>query len=141
MNCKARRMLVLGSLLPLLAMPAPAFAKPAAAAKPAAPAPTASLSMGDPGLLLQVFGRRSCVESGFAIKLLSQKSLPVRLIDIEDPDNVTMEPRLITETKSYKTPYVFVRGRYLGDYQALEKLEKSKALDALLFEGDGGVKG
>ena len=97
--------------------------------KPAEPVPTPTeRPLGDPGLAVQVYGRRTCDASGRAIQLLQARSIPARLIDMEDPDHRDLEARLIRETKSYKTPYVYLRGVYAGSYAELAELERSGML-------------
>jgi glutaredoxin 3 len=88
--------------------------------------------LGDPGLLVQIYGKRSCDKSGRAVKLIQDKSLPARLIDVDDPDNLGLENRLIQATKRYATPWVYVRGAFLGGFEDLLTLEKAGELDALL---------
>ena len=88
--------------------------------------------LGDPGLAVQIYGKRSCDRSGMAVRLIQQKSLAARMIDIDDEDHRGFEQRLIRETKSYKTPYVYVRGVYLGSFDELVKKDKDGQLDALL---------
>jgi len=104
---------------------------PAAATVPAG---EVAAPLGDPGLLVQIYGRRTCDPSGRVVKLLSGKSIPARLIDMDDENHRDLEARLIKETRSYATPYVFVRGAYLGGFERVVELDRSGALDRLLFE-------
>jgi glutaredoxin 3 len=97
-----------------------------------AKAPPKVKELGDPGLLVQIYGKRSCDKSGRAVKLIQDKSLPARLIDVDDPDNLGLENRLIQATKRYATPWVYVRGAFLGGFEDLLTLEKAGELDALL---------
>lgn len=92
--------------------------------------------LGDPGLLIQIYGRRTCDASGFTVKLLQGKSVPARMIDMDDEDHRDLEARLIKETKSYATPYVFLRGVYVGGFEQIAALDKSGELDRRLFEKD-----
>lgn len=92
--------------------------------------------LGDAGLLVQIYGRRTCDASGFTVKLLQGKSIPARMIDMDDEDHRDLEARLIKETKSYVTPYVFLRGVYVGGFDQIAALDKSGELDRRLFEKD-----
>lgn len=104
---------------------APAPAAPTADVKAAAP-------LGDPGLLVQIYGKRSCDKSGRAVKLIQDKSLPARLIDVDDPDHLGLENRLIKATRQYATPWVYVRGVFLGSFEDLLTSEKSGELERRL---------
>jgi glutaredoxin len=88
--------------------------------------------LGDPGLLVQIYGKRSCDKSARAVKLIQDKSLPARLIDIDDPDHLGLENRLIQATKRYATPWIYVRGVFLGTFEDLLSLDKAGELDRLL---------
>ncbi len=102
---------------------------------PSAPTSADEKPLGDPGLAVQIYGRRTCDKSGHAVRLIQGKSLPARMIDMEDGDNVGIESRLIRATKSYKTPYVFVRGKYVGGFEELSVADKAGKLDGML-QGD-----
>lgn len=117
----------------------PFAVRPAQKPAPAAAAPStapAAAPLGDPGLLVQIYGRRTCDASGFTVKLLQGKSIPARMIDMDDEDHRDLEARLIKETKSYTTPYVFLRGVYVGGFDQIAALDKSGELDRRLFEKD-----
>lgn len=83
--------------------------------------------LGDPGLPVQLYGRRTCDATGRALALLRERSVVARMIDMDDPDNLGLEARLIRETKGTSTPYAFVRGRYVGGFAELAALVKSGA--------------
>lgn len=123
-------------VVPTPKVPEDPFGPKPSPAPPAAPAPAEVVAapLGDPGLLVQIYGRRTCDPSGRVVKLLSGKSIPARLIDMDDENHRDLEARLIKETRSYATPYVFVRGAYLGGFERVIELDKSGELDRLLFE-------
>lgn len=107
-----------------------------AAARPAegtaAPAPPVSVEpapLGDPGLVAQIYGRRTCDVTGRAVQLLREKSLVARMIDMDDPDRRDLENRLIRETKRYQTPYVYLRGEYIGGFDELAQMAKGPELE------------
>ncbi|NUP07737.1 MAG: hypothetical protein HOW73_16945 [Polyangiaceae bacterium] len=84
--------------------------------------------LGDEGLPAQIYGRRTCDKSALTMNLFREASLVPRMIDLDDPDNREFEPRLIRETKRYDTPYVYVRGTYIGGFEEVAKLAKSGQL-------------
>jgi len=85
--------------------------------------------LGDAGLVAQIYGRRTCDVTGRAVQLLREKSLTPRMIDMDDPDRRDLENRLIRETKRYQTPYVYLRGEYIGGFDELAELAKTKEFD------------
>lgn len=86
-------------------------------------------SLGDPGLPVQIFGKRTCDASARAVQYLREHSVVARMIELDDPDNRGLEDRLVRETKRYATPWIFVRGRYIGGLDELAALEKAGKLD------------
>lgn len=103
--------------------PAPATKPAAAAAAPAEPPP-----LGDPGLPAQIYGKRTDDVTGRAVQMLREASVVARMIELDDPDNVGLENRLVRETKRYELPYVYVRGKYVGGFKELAALVKSGSL-------------
>ena len=101
---------------------------PFSAPKPAASA--APKPLGDAGLAAQLYGRRTCDRSGRARQLLETRSIVARFVDLDDPDHRALEARLVTETKRYDTPYVYLRGRYVGGHDELVALDRAGDLEA-----------
>lgn len=101
----------------------------AVAAAPAAP-PKTEAPLGDPGLAAQLYGRRTCEVTGRALQLLRERSIVARMIDLDDPDNLGLEARLIKQTKGTMTPYVFVRGQYVGGFDQLaERVKRGESFE------------
>jgi glutaredoxin len=94
--------------------------------------PAAEKPLGDPGLPVQIFGKRTCDETARTVMFLRERSIVARMIDLEDPDNLVLERRLVRETKRYQTPWIFVRGKYVGGLEEVAARAKSGELDALL---------
>lgn len=109
-------------------VPSDPFSIPAAAA----PASVEPAPLGDAGLPVQIYGRRTCDKTGRAVQLLREASVVARMIDLSDPDHRDLEKRLIQETKSYDTPWVYVRGVYRGGFDEIARLTKSGELQKLL---------
>lgn len=101
----------------------PAATEPAAAEAASVTAPEPAPSLGDPSKAAQVFGARSCPWSGRAVRLLEDRDIGHAFIDLDDPDNVGLSARLVSETKQKSVPYIFVRGRFVGGYNALAELD------------------
>lgn len=117
----------LDGIVPTPPVPVDPFA-PAVAAATAKSTEPVDKPLGDPGLPAQIFGRRTCDASGRAVALLLEHSVVARMINMDDADNVGLETRLIRDTKRYKTPYVYVRGEYIGGFEELAALVKSGKL-------------
>ena len=106
-------------------------AKPAKAAAPEAPR-----GLGDPDLEAQVFGKKSCPWTGRAIKLLEDRKVDYDFIDLEDAKPGT-DTALVAETKQNTTPYVYLRGQFVGGYNALSEIDRLGQLDyALMTEAE-----
>jgi glutaredoxin len=111
-----------------------------AAATEAAPPPSAAEvtagqgdGLGDPGLAAQIYGRSSCPWSGRVITLFERKKVDYDFIDLDDEDNGVYESPLLAETHQNTVPYVFVRGEFIGGYDAIDELERLGVLDYKLL--------
>jgi glutaredoxin len=107
-------------------------AKPAPIPRSAAPVAKAPLSgLGDPGRAIQIFGRDSCPWSGRALALVESAKLDHAYFELSgyDSDRVLRELKL--ETKQDSVPYVYVRGRFVGGYNALDELHRLGHLEYL----------
>jgi glutaredoxin len=88
------------------------------------------MTLADPTLPAQVFGRRVDMWTTRATDLLERAGLRHVLIDLDDPRHAGLADALVRETRRYQTPYVFVRGRYVGGYAELDELHRLGQLDA-----------
>ncbi len=103
------------------------FNKPAKAAS-AGPAPVET-PLGDPKVPAQVYGRRTDDWSGRAVRTLRDRGIDARFINLDDPNELTTEKRLVRDTKQYQLPWVFLKGEFIGNYDALETLAREGKLD------------
>src|SRR5262249_26027664 len=99
------------------AMPAPA--------EPARP-------LGDTAKSAQVYGRKTDTWTNRVTDLLEPEKAIHEFGDLDDPRHAALSDRLVSETKKTLTPYVFVRGRYVGGFNAVDELERLGKLDDLL---------
>ncbi len=102
-----------------IAVPDP-FAPPPAAATAATNEPKET-PLGDPAIAAQVYGKRTCEWTGRAIALLAERGTDARFVNIGDPDNAHFEMKLVAATKQYTLPYVYLKGEFIGGYDALAK--------------------
>lgn len=104
----------------------------------AAPPPAASVApkadvLGDPGLQIQVYGRESCPWSGRAVRLLEDLKIDYDFVDLDDSDHEHFMPRLIAETKQNTVPFIYVRGAFVGGFNALDEIHRAGTLEYLIL--------
>lgn len=100
------------------------------------PAPETRVSSFDPPQLgnksrpAQVYGEHSCPWTGRARSLLETAGVDFDFVDLDLPDNNALKSWLIAETKQHTNPYVFLRGRFIGGYNALDEIARLAQLEA-----------
>ena len=113
------------------ASPAPASAAPGAAA-----GETRSKGFGDPAIKAQIFGKRSCPWSGRAISLLERHKVDFDFVDLEEPEHEAKLAPLTLETRQNTVPYVYLRGKFIGGFNALSEIERLGQLEVALMSKD-----
>jgi len=96
---------------------------PAASVTRAAPA-AAPPKLGDPEKPAQIFGRLSCPWTGRAVALMEREGASFEFIDFNAPGNGMLQGWLVAETKQNTNPYVFLRGRFVGGFNALDEITR-----------------
>ena len=115
--------------------PTPAAARPAASTP--APVKPPPVGLGDPSRPVQVFGRESCPWSGRVLALLESNRIEHSYFDLDGYGSDSVMRELKQETKQDTVPYVYVRGRFIGGYNALDELHRLGQLEYLtLSEAD-----
>lgn len=115
---------------------------PPAATRPPAPTPKPAvkpppMGLGDPSRAVQVFGRESCPWSGRVLALLESNRIEHSYFDLDGYGSDSVVRELKQETKQDTVPYVYVRGRFIGGYNALDELHRLGQLEYLtLSEAD-----
>jgi glutaredoxin len=104
-----------------------------AAAAPVASAPTGPKGLGDPSIKAQVYGKKSCAWCGRAITILEKHKVDFDFIDLDDPDHENKVPLLIRETQQNTTPWIYLRGQFVGGYNALAEIERLGQLEFALM--------
>lgn len=104
-----------------------------AAPPPAASTPAREKHLGNPELPAQIFGKNSCPWTGRAIRLFEDLKVDYDLVDLEDADHEHFIDRLVIETRQNTTPYVFVRGQFVGGFNALDEIHRAGQLEYLLM--------
>lgn len=111
-----------------------AAAAESAPKEPEAVAPTPKAEpteapLGDKELPAQIYGRRTDMWSGRAVQIFQDLGVDARFYNIDDPELRSLEARLIRDTKQYALPWVYVRGEFVGDYNALDELHRLGQLE------------
>ncbi|GAB4515783.1 MAG: hypothetical protein Tsb0020_34440 [Haliangiales bacterium] len=108
-----------------------ARAEAAAAAAPAY-APSSSVAddaIANPDLPAQIYGKSSCPWTGRAITLLEKLRADYDFIDTDDSDNEHFESKLIAETDQKTTPWIYLRGQFIGGFNALNEVHRLGQLE------------
>lgn len=108
----------------------------AAAPPPDKRGPKATKALGNPELPAQIFGRNSCPWTGRVITLFEGMKVDYDYVDLDDADNEHYVNRLVTDTKQNTTPYVFVRGEFVGGFNALSEIHRAGQLEYLLMSAE-----
>ncbi len=104
-------------------------------AKAAAVTPTkkASVGFGDPSIKAQLFGKRSCPWSGRAITLLEKHKVDFDFIDLEEPEHESKATGLALETRQNTVPYIYLRGKFIGGFNALSEIDRLGQLEVAMM--------
>jgi glutaredoxin len=112
----------------------------AEAARKAAAAPTpvlkkhdASTGFGNAELKAQIYGKKSCPWTGRAITLLERHKLDYDYIDLEEPEHENKIVGLANETKQHTVPFIYLRGQFVGGFNALAEIERLGQLEFALM--------
>lgn len=90
--------------------------------------------LGDPGIAAQIYGRSSCPWSGRAIRLLEDRKVDYDFIDLDDADHAGLETPLVGETRQNTVPYVYLRGQFIGGYNALAEVDRLGQLEYAIMD-------
>jgi glutaredoxin 3 len=114
--------------------------KRAAVAATTPTTPAAAKGFGDPAIKAQIYGKKSCPWSGRAITLLERHKLDYDFVDLEEPEHEAKLVPLANETKQHTVPYVFLRGQFIGGFNALAEIERLGQLEYALMAADERAK-
>ncbi|HEY5945669.1 MAG TPA: glutaredoxin [Kofleriaceae bacterium] len=115
------------------AVAAEAQRKSVAAPTPAAKPSGAQVGYGNSELKAQIFGKKSCPWTGRAITLLERHKLDYDYIDLEEPEHEGKLVPLTIETKQHTVPFVYLRGQFIGGFNALAEIERLGQLEYALM--------
>lgn len=107
-----------------------------AAAAAVTPVTKAPKGFGDPSIKAQIYGKKSCPWSGRAITLLERHKVDFDFIDLEEPEHEAKATGLALETKQNTVPYVYLRGTFIGGFNALSEIERLGQLEVALMTAE-----
>lgn len=107
----------------------------AAAAATTAPKKTEG-ALGDPTVKAQIYGKRSCPWSGRAITLLERHKVDFDFVDLDEPEHEPKSTRLVLETKQNTVPYIYLRGYFIGGFNALSEIDRLGQLEVALMTAE-----
>jgi glutaredoxin len=121
-------------------------AKQAEAKRAAVAAPTPAAKPADGGQLgraeikAQIYGKKSDPWSGRAITLLERTKVDYDFVDLEEPEHEAKLVRLTDETKQHTVPFIYLRGQFIGGFNALAEIERLGQLEFALMTADERAK-
>ncbi len=116
---------------------AEAARKAAAAPTPAAKKPQdASTGFGNAEIKAQIYGKKSCPWTGRAITVLERNKVDFDFVDLDEPEHESKIVGLSNETKQHTVPFVYLRGQFIGGFNALAEIERLGQLEFALMTKD-----
>ena len=103
---------------------------------PAAPVEAGPKGFGNPSIKAQIFGKRSCPWTGRAISLLERHKVDFDFVDLEEPEHEAKQVKLTQETRQNTVPYVYLRGKFVGGFNALSEIDRLGQLEVALMSKD-----
>jgi glutaredoxin len=81
-------------------------------------------SFGDARKAAQVFGARSCSWSGRSLRLFESAGIKATYLDLDLAGSDSIREELRVETGQLTIPYIYLRGRFIGGFNALDEIER-----------------
>ena len=100
------------------------------------PTSTAPKGLGDPSIKAQIYGKKSCPWTGRSITILEKHKVDFDFLDLDDSDHENKLPALIGETHQNTTPYIYLRGQFIGGFNALAEIERLGQLEFALMSAE-----
>ncbi|MBS1121033.1 MAG: Glutaredoxin [Deltaproteobacteria bacterium] len=99
-------------------------------------APVKRTGYGDASIKAQIYGKKSCPWTGRAITLLERHKVDFDYVDLEEPEHEAKAMPLALETKQNTVPYVYLRGQFIGGFNALSEVDRLGQLDAAMMSAE-----
>ena len=108
-------------------------AKDIAAVAAPTPKKVEQKGFGDASIKAQIFGKKSCPWSGRAITLLERNKVDFDFVDLEEPEHESKALGLALETKQNTVPYIYLRGHFVGGFNALSEVQRLGQLEVAMM--------
>ncbi len=95
---------------------------------------------GDESVKAQIYGKKSCPWTGRAITLLERHKVDYDYVDLEEGEHEAKAMPLALETKQNTVPYVYLRGQFIGGFNALSEVERLGQLEAAMLSAEEKAK-
>lgn len=118
---------------PAKAAPVPAPLANAAAMAAQTPPVAKPAGLGNPEIKAQIYGKNSCPWTGRAMTVLEKHKVDYDFVDLEQPEHEHLIVQLSSETKQHTVPFVYLRGAFVGGYNALAEIERLGQLEVALM--------
>jgi len=115
-------------------------ARKAAAAKKEAAEAAAQKGFGNPSIKAQVYGKKSDPWTGRAITVLERNKVDFDFVDLEEPEHEGKLGRALIETKQHTVPFIYLRGQFVGGFNALSEIERLGQLEVALMTAEERAK-
>jgi glutaredoxin len=94
-----------------------------------APEPEQRKPLANAAVPAQVYGRGTDPWTGRALQLLADRGVEHEFVDLEVEGGAQIEGQLIRETRQNDSPYVYLRGEFVGGFNALDEIDRLGQLD------------
>jgi glutaredoxin len=98
--------------------------------------PKADQALGSVELPAQIYGGDSDPWTGRAITLFESLKVDYDYTNIEDADDEHLLPLLSAETGQRAVPFIYLRGQFVGGFNAISELQRAGTLPLLLMTAD-----
>jgi glutaredoxin len=99
-------------------------------------APVKRTGFGDASIKAQIYGKKSCPWTGRAITLLERNKVDFDYVDLEEPEHEAKAMPLALETKQNTVPYVYLRGHFIGGFNALSEVDRLGQLEVAMMSAE-----
>jgi glutaredoxin len=103
-------------------------------ASPFTPQPSGDATrppLGKPELAAQLFGRGTDPWTARTRQLLRDRGIEHEWNDLEAEGGVQLEAQVVTETKHHSGPWVYLRGEFVGGFNAVHELDRLGQLEVM----------
>jgi glutaredoxin len=98
------------------------------------------VGFGDPSVKAQIFGKKSCPWTGRAITLLEKHKVDFDYVDLEEPEHEAKLLPLSLETKQNTVPFIYLRGHFIGGFNALSEVDRLGQLEVAMMSAEEKAK-